>query len=466
MPGRAALRRFGRDSILLLLALGLLNGSNYLFHIAISRQLGRSEYGALAALLAVAMVLSVPFGVVQTVVAQRTAGLRPAGRGSEAGSIAAETMKALVPVAALAALVMLVIGTPALALFLHVDAVSASLFAPYVFVSLLASVPLGSLQGTMRFPALAGASLAGVAIRLGAGIGLVAAGLGIPGAMLATVLAQVTTLALGIGLLNLSKTAWRGARWTLGHLRGDFRGALLALTSFWLLAEVDIALARHYLEADAAGFYSAGGLVARALLFLPAAVAIVAFPRFAEARHGSTDDAAQLASTQPFGSGRARALRFARPRRLAGAGRFHGVRRAVLARRGVGSPIGGRHGPARSRERPRLFPRRDGVEGVPLGFRSGRSGGGADRALPRDPEQIATIVVAVSGLVAALEYHAATAVCRWRPEPRPDDQAAYALSAPSTLELSVVLPCHNAGAGLRDVLRRLGRELEDVGRTR
>ena len=127
LPGRAALRRFGRDSILLLLALGLLNGSNYLFHIAISRQLGRSEYGALAALLAVAMVLSVPFGVVQTVVAQRTAGLRPAGRGSEAGSIAAETMKALVPVAALAALVMLVIGTPALALFLHVDAVSASL---------------------------------------------------------------------------------------------------------------------------------------------------------------------------------------------------------------------------------------------------------------------------------------------------------------------------------------------------
>ena len=103
------------------------------------------------------------------------------------------------------------------------------------------------------------------------------------------------------------------------------------------------------------------------------------------------------------------------------------------------------------------------AEGVPLGFRSGRSGGGADRALPRDPEQIATIVVAVSGLVAALQYHAATAVCRWRPEPRPDDQAAYALSAPSTLELSVVLPCHNAGAGLRDVLRRLGRELEEVG---
>ncbi len=212
--GPAALRRFGRDSILLLLALGLLNGSNYLFHIAVSRQLGPSEYGALAALLAVAMVLSVPFGVVQTVVAQRTASLRPVGRGSEAGSIAAETMKALVPVAALAALVMLVVGTPVLALFLHVDALSASLFAPYIFISLLASVPLGSLQGAMRFPALAGASLAGVAIRLGAGIGLVAAGFGVPGAMLATVLAQVTTLALGVGLLNLSRTAWRGARWT------------------------------------------------------------------------------------------------------------------------------------------------------------------------------------------------------------------------------------------------------------
>ena len=148
--------RFTQQSILLLFALGLLNGSNYLFHVAVSRLLGPSEYGALAALLAVAMVLSVPFGVVQTVVAQKTATLRAAGRDDDARVLAAETTKALVPVAGLAAFLMLVLGTPALAIFLHVDLVSSALFAPYVFLALLASVPLGSLQGRLRFQALVG----------------------------------------------------------------------------------------------------------------------------------------------------------------------------------------------------------------------------------------------------------------------------------------------------------------------
>src|SRR5687767_7484197 len=95
-------RRFTQESILLLLGLGLLNGSNYLFHVAVSRLLGPSEYGALAALLAVAMVLSVPFGVIQTVVAQRTATLRASGREGEGRLLAAEATKALIPFAGLA----------------------------------------------------------------------------------------------------------------------------------------------------------------------------------------------------------------------------------------------------------------------------------------------------------------------------------------------------------------------------
>ena len=293
-----------------------------------------------------------------------------------------------------------------------------------------------------------------------------AAGFGVPGAMLATVLAQVTTLALGVGLLNLSRTAWRGARWTLAHLRGDFpRSGLFGLTSFWLLAEVDIALARHYLGADAAGSSaSAGGLVARALLFLPAAVAVAAVARASPKRatEGPTrrragfDSASSLwesSCSAPCPSSSSCGSRSSPWRSASG---------SCPAPR-TGPPPSRRHGSARSRERPRLLPRRDGVEDVSLCVRGGRSGGGADRLLPRDSRADRAIVVGVSGLVAVLQYHAATAVCRWRPEPRPDDHDAFALSAPSTLELSVVLPCHNAGAGLRDVLRRLGRELEEVG---
>ena len=45
------------------------------------------------------MVLSVPFGVIQTVVAKRTAALRASGQGGEIGGLAAGTIKGLTPLA-------------------------------------------------------------------------------------------------------------------------------------------------------------------------------------------------------------------------------------------------------------------------------------------------------------------------------------------------------------------------------
>jgi O-antigen/teichoic acid export membrane protein len=72
-----------RGALPLLLALGLLNASNFLFHVAVSRLLGPTSYGALAAILAIALVVSVPHGVVQTVVAKRVSLLRVSGQEGE-----------------------------------------------------------------------------------------------------------------------------------------------------------------------------------------------------------------------------------------------------------------------------------------------------------------------------------------------------------------------------------------------
>ena len=182
-----ALRRFSRDSTVLLVALGLLNGSNYLFHVLVSRLLGPSEYGALAAIVAVVMVLSIPVGVVQTIVAERVAAVRRSG-ADEVDAVAAETAKAMVLVGWAAGAVMFVLFAPALAYFLHIGFVSAALLAPYLALSIVVAVPLGVLQGRLRFTALAALIFAGVAVRLAAGVGLIELGLGVPGAVLGTVL--------------------------------------------------------------------------------------------------------------------------------------------------------------------------------------------------------------------------------------------------------------------------------------
>ena len=88
-------------------------------------------------------------------------------------------LKTLVPISILAGTVVLVVGGPLLALLLHVSLASAALLAPYVSLSILASVALGVLQGQLRFRALAALMVGSVALRLFVGVGLVWAGFGL-----------------------------------------------------------------------------------------------------------------------------------------------------------------------------------------------------------------------------------------------------------------------------------------------
>jgi glycosyltransferase involved in cell wall biosynthesis/O-antigen/teichoic acid export membrane protein len=453
---------FSRETGLLVLALGLLNGSNYVFHVAVSRQLGPADYGALAALLAVLVVLSVPLGVLQTVVAQRTAALRAQGRPDRVPELAGETTRGVFPIALAAGIASLVLATPLLAVFLDVSAASASLLAPYVVLGTLAAIPLGVLQGAMRFGALAVVVLSGVVVRLGSGVVLVDLGLGVPGAMLASSLAAAVSLAAGFWYVGLRRGWAARTRGSLESIRGGFRIALLGLISFWLLAQADIALARHFLDPEDAGYYSSAGLLARALPFMAAAVALVAFPRFVTAREQSED-----------------ASRWLRMSLIAG-GALVLVTLAILVPfRGlvVELTFGDRFVPAAS-----LLPLLCVAMGalalvglltyfhIAMGSKAyvlSLAGLTLEVVLVsffhESPEQIAGIVAAVALSVLIAQYAAARSLLRWRP--RLERLAALGgaplpLESEPRVELSVVLPCHNEAGGLQRTLERLVGELE------
>lgn len=461
-----AARGFWRDTASVLLALSLLNGSNFLFHVAVSRLLGPGEWGGLAALLAVILVLSVPFGVVQTVVAKRTAQLRAEARGSEEEALGATTLKALTPVAVVGLVVMAAVS-PALASLLRVGPPAALLLGPYVLLSLLAAVPMGVLQGRLRFQALAGVVVASVGVRLAAGITLVWVGLGISGALLGTVLAQAVALGLAVRLLGFPTGWWATTRATLASLRGEVRVAAVGLVAFWLLAEADVALARRYLDPTAAGLYSSAGLIARALLFLPAAVSIVALPRFAETHGRGAEARRWLRLTL----GAVVALEVLALPVL------------VAAREpAVALTFGGRF-----REAAALVPTLAVAMGflavvnllvyfhITAGSHAHRLVLGAVAAeaglvalLRPSPEQLALMVVGVGGATAAVLSHAAAAISRWSPRANGatgevGERAAHGLlAAAPEVELSVILPCYKAGPGLGDVLTGIRTELAAV----
>jgi O-antigen/teichoic acid export membrane protein len=268
VPRRRSLRR---SALVLAAGMGVANAGNYGFNVVMAFLLGPAAYGALAALLALVLVGSVPGLALQAVVARRT---------TLAGGAAWPGAGWLVGRAGLGLGLLTVLAGPGLVLFLHLDSA-----VPVVWLALaLAPTPLlfavqGLLQGRERFGALAAVMVAGAAVKLAAGLALVAAGLGVSGAM-----AGVAAGALLASLAGLRLAApLRGAsNREPGLERGWWREvgtATTGLLGLFLLANVDVLLARHYLDRAAAGRYALGAVVAKIAFWAPQFVVTVVFPR-------------------------------------------------------------------------------------------------------------------------------------------------------------------------------------------
>jgi hypothetical protein len=306
----ASRRSLPRDALVLAVAMAVANATNYGFSLAMAFLLGPAAYGALGALLALVLVGSVPGVALQAVVARRTALLR-----QEAGQDAAATWqwtRWLVERAGVALAAVTVLAAPGLVAFLHLDSA-----VPVLWLALaLAPTPLlfavqGLLQGRERFGALAVVMVAGAAAKLAAGLALVAAGFGVAGALAGVAAGGALAALAGLRLarpgaprpvppqarpgasqpaphagsaLRPDQPARRGQRpgpegAGVRDLWREVGGATVGLLGLFLLANLDVLLARHYLDATASGLYALGAVVAKVAFWGPQFVATLVFTR-------------------------------------------------------------------------------------------------------------------------------------------------------------------------------------------
>ena len=251
----------GRSLLLLLVLRAASTRRTIAFHVVVSRLLGPSDYGALAALLAVVLVLSVPFAVLQT--ARR----QPDGHAAARVGREHEDRPAARRRARSRRYVALRVGDRNRRRARRRRAASEPLpprrylrstllLAPYV----VASVP--AQRGTTASFRENSCGSSALARRLG-----------LRAAWLLRFVLGVTLVwrrPRGLGRVARAPSRRDGADRPAGRVRliacrprarggaakriaprvfaADVGTALWGLTSFWLLAEVDVALARHYLE--------------------------------------------------------------------------------------------------------------------------------------------------------------------------------------------------------------------------
>jgi O-antigen/teichoic acid export membrane protein len=276
----ARLREFGRSGSSMAVSISLANVGTYGFTVLAARILGPHEYGAVAALMATLLVTSVlPLGL------QATGARRVSSAPEQRREIEHEVI--LVGwLSAGAVGVLLLVLSPLLA---HVLRLAGML--PAVLVA-LASVPLtlmgaqsGVLQGERRWPPLSAIYLALGIPRLVIGVAFILWHPTQSVAMLGVAIASLVPAL--VGWLALRRPGReRGAAPAPGAERRHPTRDILretahnsqALLAFFALSNADVVVARHALDNHLAGIYAAGLILAKALMFLPQFVVVIAFP--------------------------------------------------------------------------------------------------------------------------------------------------------------------------------------------
>ena len=279
-PAPGSLHGLLRGGVGIAVATGVMNLTTYGFVLAAARLLGPVEYGGVARLMFILLVVGVLSLGLQATGARKIAAT-PARRGEVEAAVMSASYRSAVALGALC-----LVLTPVIAWMARLDS-----WTPALMIG-LSAVPLtimggqsGVLQGERRWAPLAG-------IYLGVGLGRFVIGVA---------LMLVLPTAFG-AMLGVTLGAWvpvvPGA-YALGHVgRGRAAGRQVldpelvlhevvanshALLAFFALSGVDVLVAGLVLDAHSAGLYAAGLILTKAVLFLPQAVVVVAFPSMASA---------------------------------------------------------------------------------------------------------------------------------------------------------------------------------------
>ncbi len=278
---RSATRTTLRGGAAIAVAMAIMNVTTYGFTILAARLLGPAEYGALAAVMGLLLVVNVlSLGL------QATGARRVSAAPGDLAAIEREVMATSYSSALALGLLMLV-ATPLVTATLNLDSWAAAALLGVTAVPLtVMGGQAGVLQGERRWGPLAGIYLAVGLGRMGFGVAALLIEPDTLGAMVGvTVGAFAPAL---IGWWALRHPARRGAghapagpqvgRWARGGVLRETLQNSYALLAFFALSNADVIIARSTLDEHQAGLYAGGLILTKAVLFLPQFVVVIAFP--------------------------------------------------------------------------------------------------------------------------------------------------------------------------------------------
>ncbi len=255
---------------------------NYLFHLISGRILGPGDYGILASLLSLNIILAVPTGVISMISVKLASNVKVSKKYGELHYLIKYLLKNLTLIG-LAVFFILCFFSPSLARFLKIPSPKLIiLLGVIVFLSFLIPVVQGVLRGLQKFKSLAWNMIVMPIIKTTLVVILLLLGFRVYGALIAMLAASIAVFVLAFKPL-----------WFLFRFRAKKNvqtkkillyalPVLISLFCFTLLYNIDIIMAKHFFTETDAGLYSALSKLGQIIFFVIGAIVATMFPMVAE----------------------------------------------------------------------------------------------------------------------------------------------------------------------------------------
>ncbi|MFT4083740.1 MAG: lipopolysaccharide biosynthesis protein [Nocardioides sp.] len=261
----------------------VMNVATYGFQIVSARLLGPEQYGGVASMMALLLVVGVIQLGLQATAARRVAADPATSRATE------HTMLTLTYRASAVVGLAMLACSPLVWKLLRLDTIVPALLVAVCAVPLtMMGGQAGVLQGERRWIELAGVYLALGLPRVAIGTLCILIRPTEAAAMAGVTLAQFAPALVGWWLLRRtvpgrSPEARTGSPAGLSAAAAETLHGSVALLGFFVLSNADIVVARNVLSTHASGLYAGGLILTKAVLFLPQFVVVVAFPAMSTA---------------------------------------------------------------------------------------------------------------------------------------------------------------------------------------
>lgn len=255
----------------------------YVFQILMGRMLSTNEYGVFSAMMALFAVLAAPLSTLMMVVTRKISEYHAR---HEAGNITHfyYSINIHSAIVGLMLLGVYMLFAKQVQFFLKAPSINPIyLLGVLLFVTFLPVINNSFLQGLQNFSWLSASSSLGLLLKIIFATFLVSLDYGVAGVLGGAILAAMFNWIITYGVLRRQLLDGTKKLFKSGHLH--FRPVLpvfVANIAFSAMTQLDVVLVNYFFQANEAGLYAAASILGKAVMYLPAGIAMAIFPMAAE----------------------------------------------------------------------------------------------------------------------------------------------------------------------------------------